>query len=146
MSHAINVTNEEFHTILAALRFYQQNGQGDPANRSDAIHNLATNLGQAISLDDAGIDELCEQLNTPVETKTDSDPADDFHSVPAGTETKTAIVVFVQGGVVQGVRANVPGIALEVIDFDNLCAEGKNRHELEAIERSANESHPFEVG
>ena len=60
----IQVTDQEFHTILAALRFYQEQGQGEPANRSDRIHELATNDDQQISLDDAGIDELCERLNT----------------------------------------------------------------------------------
>ena len=43
--------------------FYQEHGQGDPANRSDRIHDVATNCGQVISLDDTGIDELCERLN-----------------------------------------------------------------------------------
>ena len=51
-------------TILAALRFYQENGQGDPDNRSDAIHEVATGGGDVISLDAAGIDDLCERLNT----------------------------------------------------------------------------------
>lgn len=52
-------------TILAALRFYQENGQGDPDNRSDAIHDIATGGEDEImsSLDDAGIDELCEEIN-----------------------------------------------------------------------------------
>ncbi len=52
----------ELSTILAALRFYQWNGQGDPFKRSDAIHDIATN-GDCISLDDEGIDRLCEDLN-----------------------------------------------------------------------------------
>ena len=35
----------------------QQGGQGDPANRSDDIHDIATNGGEVMSsLDDAGID------------------------------------------------------------------------------------------
>jgi hypothetical protein len=60
----LRVTDQELHTILAALRFYQEHGQGEPANRSDWIHELATNGDDVISLDDAGIDELCERLNT----------------------------------------------------------------------------------
>lgn len=51
-------------TILAALRFYQEHGQGDPANRSDELHELATCGGECISLDDSAIDELCERINT----------------------------------------------------------------------------------
>lgn len=51
-------------TVLAALRFYQQNGQGNPENRSMRIHELATNGGEVMaSLDDAGIEALCESLN-----------------------------------------------------------------------------------
>lgn len=54
----------ELATILAALRHYQATGQGDPDNRTDAIHEIATD-GDAVSLDDAGIDALCEHLNAP---------------------------------------------------------------------------------
>jgi len=50
-------------TILAALRFYQEKGQGEPFERSDAIHDIATNGGEVVSLDAAGIDDLCERLN-----------------------------------------------------------------------------------
>jgi hypothetical protein len=58
------LTDQEHATILAALRFYQENGQGDPANRSLDIHEIATNGDDVISLDEKGIDELCEMLNT----------------------------------------------------------------------------------
>lgn len=58
----LKVDHAEFNTILAALRFYQEKGQGDPYNRSDAIHDIATD-GDQISLDDEGIDELCMRLN-----------------------------------------------------------------------------------
>lgn len=54
---------EEHATILAALRFYQKHGQGDPANRSDDVHAIATDDGDLISLDEHGIDQLCEKLN-----------------------------------------------------------------------------------
>ena len=60
----IEVTDAQFHTILAALRFYQKQGQGDPVNRDDWIHHLATNGDQVISLDIHGIDALCVQINT----------------------------------------------------------------------------------
>lgn len=58
-----HITDQQFHTIIAALRFYQQMGQGDPDNRSDWIHELATNSGEVISLDDEGIDDLVEYIN-----------------------------------------------------------------------------------
>ncbi len=59
----ITITDQDLHTILAALRNYQWNDLGDPANRSEAINDLATNGGEWISHDDAGIDDLCERIN-----------------------------------------------------------------------------------
>lgn len=55
---------QDLATILAALRFYQQSGMGDPDNRSDEIHDIATSGGDDTSMDDEGIDDLCERLNT----------------------------------------------------------------------------------
>jgi|TARA_B100001057_G_C22114326_1_gene668219 hypothetical protein len=60
----IEVDNAERNTILAALRFYQQQGMGEPFNRSDEIHDIASDCGNDTSLDDAGIDDLCERINT----------------------------------------------------------------------------------
>jgi hypothetical protein len=63
--NTIQLSAAELHTILAALRFYQAHGQGDPFNRSDWIHHIATNGGEVMaSLDELGIDELCERLQT----------------------------------------------------------------------------------
>jgi hypothetical protein len=59
----LRVSREEFHTIMAALRFYQEKGQGEPCNRSDAIHAIATNEDEVTRLDVASIDALCERLN-----------------------------------------------------------------------------------
>lgn len=57
--------SDEHATILAALRYYQEQGMGDPFNRSDSIHDIATNGGEVFSsLDAEGIDRLCEQLNS----------------------------------------------------------------------------------
>ncbi len=51
-------------TILAALRLYQREGMGEPDNRSDELHDISTNGDRVTSsLDDQGIDELCEELN-----------------------------------------------------------------------------------
>jgi hypothetical protein len=57
------LSDQRLHTILAALRFYQDKGMGNPANRSDWLHDIATNGDDVISLDEEGIDELCEYLN-----------------------------------------------------------------------------------
>ncbi len=63
MTTTLEITDQELNTILAALRYYQANGQGDPANREQGIHDIATNFDEQISLDAAGIDELCEDIN-----------------------------------------------------------------------------------
>ncbi len=52
------------HTILAALRYYQERGQGEAANRSDIIQEIASNDGAVRALDAAEIDRLCERINT----------------------------------------------------------------------------------
>ena len=59
----ISVTDAEHATILAALRFYQAHGQGDPMNRSTDTHGIATNCGTVISLNATAIDALCENIN-----------------------------------------------------------------------------------
>lgn len=63
MTVIAKLSGEQHATILAALRFWQEKGMGDPANRSDMLHDIATNGDTVISLDDAGIDELCEGIN-----------------------------------------------------------------------------------
>lgn len=55
--------DQALHTILAALRTYQELGYGDPDNRPNDIHELATNGGDQISMDDEGVEELCQMLN-----------------------------------------------------------------------------------
>jgi hypothetical protein len=64
-------SNAEFNTILAALRYYQENDQGNPDSRSDAIHEIACGeadgMSEDISLDAKGIDALCERINTASE-------------------------------------------------------------------------------
>lgn len=55
---------EELATILAALRYYQQQGLGDPLSRPDEIHWIATNNDTITSLAAEDIDRLCEYLNT----------------------------------------------------------------------------------
>jgi hypothetical protein len=56
-------TDQAQATILAALRYYQRAGQGEPNNRSDDIHQIATDDGETVSLDAVAIDRLCEDLN-----------------------------------------------------------------------------------
>lgn len=65
-SDASRVTEDELNTILAALRFYQAAGMGEPENRPDWLHDIASpdGSGTTTSLDAEGIDGLCERLNT----------------------------------------------------------------------------------
>jgi hypothetical protein len=60
-----HLTGRELHTVLAALRFYQERGQCDPANRSAPIEDLASNLSQIQTLESQEIDRLCAMLNRP---------------------------------------------------------------------------------
>lgn len=72
----IEIDDAEHASILAALRFWQQHGMGDPDNRSDALHEVATNGNRVISLDGEEIDRLCERLNG-VDDEDDEDDEDD---------------------------------------------------------------------
>ena len=72
----INTTPRDMATVLAALRFYQAAGMGNPENRSEEIHQIATNDGMENSLDGVGIDALCEKLNAEewsIKATTDAD-------------------------------------------------------------------------
>ena len=55
--------DQQLNTVLAALRYYQEQGMGEPANRSEAIHDIATNCNTEISLDAQEIDTLADEIN-----------------------------------------------------------------------------------
>jgi hypothetical protein len=42
------------------------------------------------------------------------------------------VYLYVEGGVVQGARANVPGIAVEIFDVEDKADEGLNDDAIEA--------------
>jgi hypothetical protein len=56
----LRISEREFHTILAALRYYQVQ---DPENLPEWTENLATNDGEVPALDEGEIDELCVRIN-----------------------------------------------------------------------------------
>ena len=60
----------ELATLRAALAYYQRDGLGDPDCRPGLIHDLATDDGRVISLDDDGIDELEAKLEALMEGAT----------------------------------------------------------------------------
>ncbi len=61
----VELTEQEQGTILAALRYWQQEGLADhPQRRSDELHEIATcGTRDEVSLDSKGVDALCEKLN-----------------------------------------------------------------------------------
>lgn len=60
----ITLNNEELATVLASLRYWQEQGLADnPSARSDAIHDIATAGDQLTSLTGESIDALCQRLN-----------------------------------------------------------------------------------
>lgn len=61
--------NSQLATILAALCFYREVGRADPLNRDETNVGLTTGDGAFAALDDAGINELCEQLACPADKK-----------------------------------------------------------------------------
>ena len=58
------LSTRELHTLLAALRFYQEEGQCEPIKRSIWIELIASNGDQVKPLDAGEINRLCERLNT----------------------------------------------------------------------------------
>ena len=116
----ISVDAAELATILAALHFYQRKGQGEPANRSDDFHLIATDGDSQISLDAEGIDTLCERinLNEPVRC-----------------------LIGLEGGLVTGVTSNVP-LEFTVLDYD---VEGCDDDEVMTIPSMDNDGREVEV-
>lgn len=108
METVLCIDAAERATILAALRHYQQQGQGNPSDRSDEIHDIATDVGNQISLDEEGIDVLCEKVN--------------FGEAPL-------ICIGLQGGAVTGVSSTAE-VLFVVLDYDT---EGASDDETMAI-------------
>jgi len=90
MEKSICLIDAEQHaTILASLRLYQALRMGSDCDRSDAIAKIATNAGQLIALDDAGIDLLVEKLQL------DADPVKILSVMKSrGAEFDSCIQVF----------------------------------------------------
>ncbi|WP_146041459.1 hypothetical protein [Pseudomonas sp. DP16D-R1] len=61
--------NEDLHTIIAALRYWQQMGMCDPFKRSDEMHSLCTNNDELESYCDDDVDDLVMRLNVEMNPK-----------------------------------------------------------------------------
>lgn len=59
----MQLNEQQIATVLAALRYYQMQGLGDPRLRPASIRDIADDGGELTSLDDADIDDLYEILN-----------------------------------------------------------------------------------
>lgn len=57
-----SLEHAELATLRAALRHYLDSGLGDPSERTDDVHELATDCHLVTSLDDDGIDALDAKL------------------------------------------------------------------------------------
>lgn len=57
-----NGADEDLATIIAALRYWQDQGMCEPANRSDEMQAEATDDDTLTSLDAEDIDELIVKL------------------------------------------------------------------------------------
>lgn len=58
----VPLTGQELNTILAALRFYLDEGMGEPSNRPNWLQALACPTDNNTSLDDQGIDDLYSHI------------------------------------------------------------------------------------
>lgn len=61
--------DEDLHTIIAALRFWQHMGMCDPFKRSDDMHALCTNNDELESYCDDDLDDLVMRLNVEMNPK-----------------------------------------------------------------------------
>lgn len=60
----IRLKTDELGTVLAALRYWQEQGLADdPHKRSDALHDIATSWDAHTSLTGESVDALCERIN-----------------------------------------------------------------------------------
>lgn len=59
----MDLTPAQIATMLAALRYYQQQGMCDEGKRPPDIDDIATDGGSVTALDEDEVDDLCQQLN-----------------------------------------------------------------------------------
>ena len=59
--------------------------------------------------------------------------------------SNTNIVIYVEGGNVQGADSNNANVNLKVFDVDNLKAEGKSRKQIEKMWKAAKKKYAYPV-
>ena len=60
--NGLDLDDQETATVLAALAHYLATGQGEPSNRTDAVHCLATASDDVVSLDSEGVEALAVRV------------------------------------------------------------------------------------
>lgn len=93
-------------TVLAALRYWQREGLASAGHEQD----IATDSGSLAPMSAEEIDDLCESINV-------ADP-----EVPA-------VVVEVEGGLVQCVRSSAP-VRVVILDADTEGGDADRIHEV----------------
>jgi len=58
------MTRQELATVLAALRYYRNGGQGEAANRDHRTGELASDFGAVVPMDTAQVEALFTRLRT----------------------------------------------------------------------------------
>ena len=135
MSHlkkqfALAVDKRELATILAALRFHQDENL---QNRSDipdeAIKDIATDCGSLKPLNFNGVNRLCERINSCYET-------------PTGRNKKDWVLIVTDRGAVVHVRAYGAKTAMKKGLFRYLreCCGYNGRQNMEAVSEWIEES------
>lgn len=61
--------DEDQHTIIAALRFWQEQGMCEPTNRSEEMHQLCTNNDELTSASVSDVNDLVLRLNVEMKPK-----------------------------------------------------------------------------
>ena len=103
--------DRELHTVLAALRYWQRDGERGASERIEAI---ASNGGKCEPLTPEEIDALCERINV--------------------SDTPPSAVITISGGLVQTVTIGDQEIRAEIWDYDT---EGAGPDEVETDDDGA---------
>ena len=61
-NYTLVVSSDEYNNMLAAMRYWQEQGQCEPDNRSEDMHDIATNEGEGQSLSLDEMDALIDRL------------------------------------------------------------------------------------
>ncbi len=56
----LQLTQDEYNNVVAAVRHWQESGMCEPENRPENLHDIATDGGEGQSLSDAEMDSMVE--------------------------------------------------------------------------------------